>query len=49
MDGVTVGANLTDLESHMGDGPVHMPVRGLMTLIKLTEVGMTVIMGGTSP
>lgn len=39
MDGVTVGAKLTDLESLKGDGPVHMPAGGLKTLIKLTEVG----------
>lgn len=39
MASVTVSANLTDLESHLGDGPLYMPVGGLITLIKLTDVG----------
>lgn len=38
MASVTVSANLIDLESHLGDGPLYMPVGGLITLIKLTEV-----------
>ena len=35
---MTVSAYLTDLESHLVDGPLYMPVGGLITLIKLTEV-----------
>lgn len=48
MSGVTSSANLTALESHRGDGPVLMPVGGLTTLIKLTEVRRPVLERGNS-